>query len=507
MRMMYASNSGATRRFNVGGLVVAAVGFGLTRYTVLDTLDPGASLVAFLVGEAPVFVAGFALTAFGVGLTLSSRNATAVNVVAKWCLLGTAGMGGVVALTYVAMPPASVMTTQSPLVANALVGGAVGGTITGVRSARLRQHRADEARQADRLTVLNRLLRHEVLNKVNVIDGYARVGGERTDGGQTLDAWSVVQQHADAIDDAIAEVGVLTESTAPRLTDLSAPLRDAVESVRAAHPSATIEADDAPSIEVRGSPHLDVLFEHLVENAVVHSDRADPRVEIDIETDRHAVRITVTDDGPGLPPSQQRLVRGPVTPEEDDPTSGFGLAIARFILDDVDGDLTVETPVADGRGTAVTVRLHRADAPDERFGVAPTRLWHGTLAGLVAGGIMGLVTQFVSGRMAVIGALYGVDNVAVGWVSHQYHSVFFALLFVAATASWVVDDDWRHLTALGAGYGVILWLLAAGVVMPLWLRLVGIPAPLPNLGLASLANHLLWGVVFGGGYAWLVGRK
>jgi len=502
---MSASNPVPTRRLNVGGLVVAAVGFGLTRYTVLDTLDPGASLLSFLLGEAPVLVAGFALTAFGVGLTVSSRESVAVGVIAKWCLLGTAGMGVVVALTYAAMSPGPVMTTQSRLVANALVGGAVGGTITGVRSARLRRHRADEARQADRLTVLNRLLRHEVLNKVNVIDGYARVGDEQTEGGRTVDAWGVVRQHADAIDEAIAEVGVLTESTTPRPTDLSGHLRDAVESVRAAHPSATVEADDAPAVEVQGSPHLDVLFGHLVENAVVHSDRDDPTVEVDIETDRREVRVTVTDDGPGLPPAQQRLVRGPVTPEEDDPTSGFGLAIARLILKDVDGDLTVETPVADGRGTALTVRLRRADAPDERFGVAPSRLRCGALAGLVAGGIMGLVTQFVAGRMAVIGALYGVDNVAVGWVSHQYHSVFFALLFVAATASWV-DDDWQTLLGLGTGYGAFLWLVAAGIVMPLWLRLVGVPAPLPNLGLASLANHLLWGVVFGGGYAWLVGR-
>jgi len=119
---------------------------------------------------------------------------------------------------------------------------------------------------------------------------------------------------------------------------------------------------------------------------------------------------------------------------------------------------------------------------------------------------MGLVMQFVAGQMAVIGSLYGVGNVAVGWVTHQYHSIFFALLFVAATAPWVRDTDSRRLVALGAGYGAALWLVAAGLVMPLWLRAIGVPAPLPNLGLSSLLNHLLWGTVFGGVYAWLLGR-
>lgn len=113
------------------------------------------------------------------------------------------------------------------------------------------------------------------------------------------------------------------------------------------------------------------------------------------------------------------------------------------------------------------------------------------------------MTQFVAGRMAVIGTLYGVGNVAVGWISHLYHSVFFALVFVAATATWVRDDDARRLVALGTGYGAVLWLVAAGLVMPLWLRAVGIPAPVPNLRLPSLLNHLFWGTVLGGVYAWL----
>ncbi|MFB6101744.1 MAG: ATP-binding protein [Haloplanus sp.] len=500
---------GPLRQLNAGGLLIAAVGFGLTRYTVLESLRPDASLVGFLVSEAPVLVAGFGLTAFGVGLAVSSRDPTDARVVAQWCLLGTAAMAAVVGLTYATVRPVAVSTTESRLIANALVGGAVGGTLTGVRSVAIRRHRQDATRQADRLTVLNRLLRHEVLNKVNVIGGYASVGDQSTDGGVPSESWAVVRRHADAIDETIEEVDVLTESGEPEPVDLSEHVAEAVAAVRNAHPSATVETDAIPSVAVRGSPHLNVLFEHLIENAVVHSNRDEPSVTVAAASgDRNRrARVRIVDDGPGLPPAQRRLIRERVTPEEDDPQSGFGLAIARLVLDDVDGDLAVETPVADGRGTALTVSLRRADAPDDRFGVAPLRLRRGAVAGLVAGTVMGLVTQFLTGRMAVVGALYGVENVAVGWVTHQYHSVFFALLFVAATTSWVHDGDRRTLVGLGAGYGVFLWLAAAGVVMPLWLRLVGVSASVPNLGLPSLANHLLWGVVFGGVYAWLVGRR
>jgi signal transduction histidine kinase len=496
-----------TPRLDLGGLVIAAVGFGLTRYTVLESLRPDASIVGFLVSEAPALVAGFGLTAFGVGVAISSRDPGRSRLVASWCLLGTAAMGGVIALTYAADWPVALSTAESRLIANALVGGAVGGTLTGVRSAATRRHRRDVARQADRLTVLNRLLRHEVLNKVNVIAGYATTGG-RSGTDAAPDAWAVVRRHADAIDGTIENVGLLTESSTPQPVDLSANVRRAADAVRAAHPDGVVELDALPDVTVRGVPHLDVLFEHLIENAVVHGDRERPTARVRVETDdlSGVVRVHIVDDGPGLPPAQQRLVRGAIAPEEDDPQVGFGLAIVRFMLDDIGGDLSVETPLADGRGTALTVTLPRSDAPSDQFGVASGHIRCGILAGLLAGAVMGLVMQFVAGQMAVIGSLYGVGNVAVGWVTHQYHSIFFALLFVAATAPWVRDTDSRRLVALGAGYGAALWLVAAGLVMPLWLRAIGVPAPLPNLGLSSLLNHLLWGTVFGGVYAWLLGR-
>ncbi|MEF8856158.1 MAG: HAMP domain-containing sensor histidine kinase [Haloplanus sp.] len=500
-------SDGTAPRLDLGGLVIAAVGFGLTRYAVLESLRSDVSLVGFLVSEVLALVAGFGLTAFGVWLAISSHDPSRSRLVAGWCLLGTAGMGVVVVLTYAADWPVALSTTESRLIANALVGGAVGGTLTGVRSAATRRHRRDVARQADRLTVLNRLLRHEVLNKVNVVAGYATTSDGST-GDAAPNAWATVRQHADAIDETIENVGLLTESPEPQPVDLAANVREAADAVRAAHPDGVVELGSLPDVPVRGVPHLDVLFEHLLENAIVHGDRQRPTVWVRVEADDSAgvVRVHIVDDGPGLPPSQQRLVRGAVAPEEDDPQVGFGLAIVRLMLDDIGGRLAVETPAADGRGTALTVTLPRSDAPPDRSGIASGYLRCGVIAGLIAGGAMGLVTQFVANRMAIIGALYGVDNAAVGWVIHQYHSVFFALVFVAATASWVRDTDSRRLVTLGAGYGAVLWLVAAGLVMPLWLRAVGIPAPVPNLGLPSLLNHLLWGSVFGGVYAWLLGR-
>jgi len=44
------------------------------------------------------------------------------------------------------------------------------------------------------------------------------------------------------------------------------------------------------------------------------------------------------------------------------------------------------------------------------------------------GGVMGIPMQFMMGTMKV-GALYGWENVAVGWMGHLFHSVVFGLIF------------------------------------------------------------------------------
>lgn len=112
---------------------------------------------------------------------------------------------------------------------------------------------------------------------------------------------------------------------------------------------------------------------------------------------------------------------------------------------------------------------------------------------------MGVVGQATSGVVPIIGALYGSTNAVVGWITHEFHSVVFGLVYTGIIAS-VPDpfaDDWRWCLAAGMGWAVALWLLAAGIVMPMWLRLVGQGATLPNLSLASLAGHLVWGTTMG----------
>ncbi|USZ66864.1 hypothetical protein NGM10_08980 [Halorussus salilacus] len=125
--------------------------------------------------------------------------------------------------------------------------------------------------------------------------------------------------------------------------------------------------------------------------------------------------------------------------------------------------------------------------------------WTSAVLGGVSGGLAFGVLLQTMGMMPAIASLYGAESAAVGWVAHLFHSVMFGLVFAAVVVRTDYRDaDLRTTAVLGAGYGVALWAVAAAVVMPLWMGAMGLDAPaIPNLDVASLAGHLVYGLVLG----------
>jgi two-component system OmpR family sensor kinase len=122
----------------------------------------------------------------------------------------------------------------------------------------------------------------------------------------------------------------------------------------------------AIAISVRGDPDdLRTLLRNLVDNAVRYTG-AGGRVDVSVEEESaggaRAARLTVSDDGPGIPPEERERVfdrfyrRAGTTP----PGSGLGLSIVKSIADAHGATLTLAEG-ASGQGLSVTVSF-RQDA-------------------------------------------------------------------------------------------------------------------------------------------------
>jgi signal transduction histidine kinase len=500
-------------RANYSGLVIAGIGFFLTRFTVTLAIyeDP---VRFYLAGVVPLAL-GLGLAAFGVALVVADVERRLVRTTALWCVVGAGTMLLFVVLTLLGstsgeMPAFETVRSRAYL-SNFLIGGSVGGTLTGLYASRTRRQRSELRQQTDRLEVLNRLLRHEVLNSLTAIRGYAtfRDAGSR-------DPQAVIEDNSDAIERTIEEVKYLTRSGGTNETpvgpiDLADALEASVAAVRDRYPDAAVAVDSPPDTPaVVANDHLAHVFTQLLENAVVHAPSADAPVDVSITTTATTVRVAVGDEGPGLPESQQHLLETGDIDAFDDPGTGFGLNIVRFLVESYRG--SIETAVDDG--TTITVVLRRAETAETGLRPNPTSLTgvrpaipHMLVtlgAALVAGVIYGLVAELLGGSVGVIGVFYGVENAVIGWITHEFHSVVFGFVFaglLALAPARYRESVTGHL-AVGLGWGLVLWLVAAGLVSPVWLRLLGIPASIPNLSMRLLVTHLAWGLSLGLLTAW-----
>ncbi|WP_311170612.1 sensor histidine kinase [Halobellus ordinarius] len=495
-------------RANYSGLVIAGVGFFLTRFTVTLTIHE-TSLRFYLAGVVPLSL-GLGLAAFGVALTVLDVEPSLVQTTARWCVIGVGATFVLVVLTLFGTTPAGVpefstIRSQTYL-SNFLIGGSVGGTLIGLYAARNREQRSTLRHQTHRLEVLNRLLRHEVLNSVTVIRGYASVNGE-----ETPDAERIIKDRADTIEKTIDEVRYLTRrvgtETESLPIELGACLADSRQQVLQEYPNTTI-AVDAPEevLTVRANERLDHVFRQLMENAIVHTPDDDPSVEVSVTPTATDVRVSVRDHGTGLPESQRKILEEGEIRRFDDPGAGFGLNIVRLLVESVGGGIETEI---DEEGTTITVILPLAETRNIGFEASETRLSAVrpaapqlvvTLgAALFAGVAYGVVGNQLGGSVAAIGVFYGIENAVVGWLTHQFHSVVFGFVF-AGLASFTPEqyrDNIAAYVSIGIGWAVCLWIVAAGVIAPIWLRLIGIAAAIPNLSTTLFFSHLAWGIVLG----------
>ena len=349
---------------------------------------------------------------------------------------------------------------------------------------------------------LNRLLRHEVLNSVTAIRGYANV-----DPAENSEAMSVIDRRGGDIQETIEQVKYLTrrtgsDSASLATIDLEAAIAAAVEEVTERHPDTDVTVETpAEDLRVRANDRFSGVLIHLLENAIVHGDDDTPTVVVDsTPTD---ISVTVADDGDGLPESQQRLLETGDIGEFDDPNTGFGLNVVRLLVESYDGTIQA---AADSGGTSITLDLSRvttdeAGAQPSRTGLSGVRpavphLAVSLVAAVLAGVGYGIVSEALGGSIAGIGVFYGTANAVVGWLTHEFHSIVFGFVYVGLLSIGIerYNDGLGTYVAVGTLWALALWAVAAGIVAPVWLRLLGIPAAIPNLTGSLLASHLVWGV-------------
>ena len=221
----------------------------------------------------------------------------------------------------------------------------------------------DQQTREQRLAVLNRILRHNVRNELDVVLAHAdRIDDEDLRAGIRDSATDLVDLGEKARD---AEEIMTASTRSPEPVDLAAVVRAVADEYRpegreegttgGSGGEVTVDCPDELTVVTHRSVVERVLSE-LVDNAVTHADGPSPHVEISLrESADGVVELSVADDGPGIPDRERRiLAEGGETQLEHG--TGIGLWFVNWAVTQLGGEL--EFAANEPAGSVVTVRLH-----------------------------------------------------------------------------------------------------------------------------------------------------
>jgi signal transduction histidine kinase len=214
--------------------------------------------------------------------------------------------------------------------------------------------------ERDRFEFLNQTVRHELLNDINLVQSQLeRI--ERGD-GSVEEYLGVITARVEKMSKAVTRMRAYTKSVLEDDTDLepvSLPpaLVQEVDALHRTYPDVAVELGDVPDVEVLADDLLGAVFENLLTNGVEHNDAETLRIEVDATIQDDSVRVTVADNGPGVPPDRREAIfeRG----EHGDRSSGrgFGLYLVDGILDKYGASIDVRDDDPSGAEFVVDLPL------------------------------------------------------------------------------------------------------------------------------------------------------
>jgi len=240
--------------------------------------------------------------------------------------------------------------------------GLLGGVVIGNEYVATQQF-ADQARESrDAMVFTNDLLRHDVRNALQVVDGHATVLADHDD-VQVRESAETISGQTDSLDRIVTEVEsvveVLTGEAGGEVADLTTVLADVTESAAADHVGVTLEYDAESELPVAGADALYPVFSNLVGNAIEHGSQP-ITIAVNARREGETGVVRVADDGPGIPEDDRDRVfeRGVSTDG-----GGHGLYVAETVVSRLDGEISVEE--SDLGGAAFVVEVPLAWTGDE----------------------------------------------------------------------------------------------------------------------------------------------
>jgi len=227
------------------------------------------------------------------------------------------------------------------------------------------ERRAEQLeRQAEQREFFNSVLRHDVLNGMNVIRGRSEYLVEELERQGYAEQAETIHQWADEITDVIDDIRAILQTIQDDETRnlstvaLRPVVRDEIDRISSTYPDATFRMDIPEGVTVRANDLLATVISNLLTNAVEHNDPEELSVTVTTIDEGPGTHLRVADTGSGIPDDRKQAVfqRGESTREAD--RGGLGLFMVETLVTTYGGAVWIEDN--EPTGTVVCLDLPAA---------------------------------------------------------------------------------------------------------------------------------------------------
>ncbi|MFP4142995.1 MAG: PAS domain S-box protein [Thermoplasmata archaeon] len=197
----------------------------------------------------------------------------------------------------------------------------------------------------ERKDLFHSLLRHDIRNKAQVVQGYLQLLEERNE--LSKDSMRYISEALEANKESmnlIQKVRFLltAEEEEKKPVIIKATMQEAVKMNEERAEEEGIDIDlDCPSMEykVEGGTLLKEVFSNIIENSILHSDCE--KIKVSGEVLDKKVVCSIEDDGKGIPDDKKDVIfeKGYTTDEERG--TGLGMFLVKMLLEIYEGDIKV----------------------------------------------------------------------------------------------------------------------------------------------------------------------
>jgi PAS domain S-box-containing protein len=222
----------------------------------------------------------------------------------------------------------------------------------------------ERRRHTRALRILNRVLRHNIRNDINVVLGHVEQLGAAVDDDAAEASVEKVRTRLGSIIDSADTARELEhllntqERAVVNTLALDEVLREAADRADAAFDARFEYPDTFEPARVVANDTVDRVFREVFENAVEHNTSPEPVVEVSLDVREETAVVSVADNGPGVFESRREMIFGREEIDQVHHGNGFSLFFVDQVMKTYGGDVWVESNQP--RGAVFKLQFTRA---------------------------------------------------------------------------------------------------------------------------------------------------